>query len=459
MSHPEPSEQPSRHQAILSLSLPIIAGMLSQNVVNVVDTAMVGRVGTTALASVGLGSFLNFFFAAFVMGIAVGVQTLCARWRGAGREDYAVPLNGGLTLALAIGAPLYLIFSWSTDWFMALASDDPEVARGGAGYLQARLIGLVAIGVNFAFRSYWSAVERASLYFITIITMHVTNITLNWLLIFGNLGFPELGVVGAGLGTGLSMWVGVIIHLGLALRFARPYGFLARLPSRADWRTLLSMALPSGVERTLFALGMTIFMSLIGRISAEALAASNVILNLFLVAILPAMGFGIASATFVSRSIGAGAPSEALAWQRAVAHWALGALTLIALPFGFASAWIAGSFTTDVGTAQMISETLWLMALILPMEASHMVIYQSLLGLGDNRFVMGITLTAQWLVSLPLVYLIAVTWGWGVWWAWALHFMIRGGQCLSYHIRWRHRLTQLIERAEGQEIDLRSSEV
>lgn len=447
MNHAEPIT--SRHRAIISLSLPIIAGMLSQNVVNIVDTAMVGRVGTNALASVGLGSFLHFFCAAFVMGLAVGVQTLCARWRGAGREDYAVPLNGGITLALVIGAPLYLIFSSSSDWFMSLASDHAEVTQGGASYLQARLIGLVAIGVNFAFRSYWSAVERASLYFITISCMHLTNIALNWLLIFGNLGFPKLGVTGAGLGTGLSMWVGVILHCALAFRYARPYGFLARLPSRQDWHTLLTMALPSGVERMLFALGMTVFMSLIGRIGAEELAASNVILNLFLVAILPAMGFGIASATFVARSIGAGTPAEAQRWQRAVSSWAIGALCLLALPFGFASSWVASTFTSEASTAQMISETLQLMALILPMEASHMVIYQSLLGLGDNRFVMGITLSAQWLLALPLVYLVAMTWGWGVWWAWAIHFAIRGGQCLSYHLRWRYQLAGLIHDGVG----------
>jgi len=443
MKHSESS--PARHRAILTLSLPIIAGMISQNVVNVVDTAMVGRVGTTALASVGLGSFLHFFFAAFLMGSAVGVQALCARWRGAGREDYAVPLNGGLSFAIGLGVPLYLIFSSSAPWFMELTSDEPAVIESGSAYLQARLIGLVAIGANFAFRSYWSAVERASLYFYTIITVHLTNIALNWLLIFGNLGFPELGVEGAGLGTGISMWVGVVMHLGFALKYARPHGFLSRLPSREDWETLLKMALPSGVERTLFALGMTTFMSLIGWISAEALAASNVILNLFLVAILPAMGFGIASATFVARSIGAGEPHEARHWQRAVSAWALGALTLIALPFGFASAWVASSFTSDPMTAQMISDTLRLMALILPIEASHMVVYQSLLGLGDNRFVMGITLSAQWLFTLPIVYLIATSWGGGLWWAWATHFMMRAGQCLSYHLRWRYKLS-LIER-------------
>jgi Na+-driven multidrug efflux pump len=209
------------------------------------------------------------------------------------------------------------------------------------------------------------------------------------------------------------------------------------------------MALPSGVERMLFALGMTTFMSLIGRMGAEALAASNIILNLFLVALLPAMGFGIASATFVARSVGAEQPHEARHWQRAVAVWALGALSTLSLLFALAPRWVATAFTTDPATLNMAQDTLVLMAFILPMEALHMVVYQSLLGLGDNRFVMAVSLSAQWLVTLPLVYCIAELWGLGVWWAWGVHFLARGGQCLSYHLRWSHKLRHLEGAAEG----------
>ena len=441
-----PPESPrARHRAILTLSAPLIAGMISQNIVNLVDTAMVGGVGTQALASVGIASFLHFFCTAFLMGLSVGVQTLTARWRGAGRADYAAPLNAGLLLVTLVGLPLWLGLSSGAEWLMSQTSGDVGVQRDGALYLQARLWGMVALGANFAFRSYWSAVERAALYFMTLLVMHATNIALNWVLIYGHLGAPALGVEGAGIGTAVSMWVGFAMHLSLALRAARPFGFLRALPTRDEWRELLTMSLPSGVERTLFALGMTIFMSLVGALGAPALAASNVLLNLFLTALLPAMGFGIAASTFVARSVGAKQPHEARAWHKSVTLWALGALALLSLAFGLAPEEISRAFTHDPEALAICVPTLRLMALVLPMEAYHMVTYQSLLGLGDNRFVMLVSVAAQWVFTLPVVYLLTAHLGWGAWWVWGAHFAARGGQALCYGVRWSARLRRIEE--------------
>ena len=194
----------ARHRAILKLSLPIIGGMISQNILNLVDAAMVGQVGTNALASVGLGSFLNFVCAAMVMGLAVGVQTQCARLRGANEDYDAVPLNGGLLLALIISVPLTIILTLATPTLMTWVTESPTITAEGGEYLEARLLGLTAVGLNFAFRSYWSAVERTSVYLITLVVMHCSNIFLNWVFIFGHLGAPELGVEGAGLGSSIS---------------------------------------------------------------------------------------------------------------------------------------------------------------------------------------------------------------------------------------------------------------
>lgn len=429
-----------RHRAIVSLSFPIIGGMISQNVVNLVDTAMVGQVGTTALASVGLGSFLNFFCSALVMGLAVGIQTLCARQKGAGETLYAEPLNAGLILSTLISLPLTIFLIWQTPTLMAWVTDSQPIAHHGGAYLQARLLGMVALGANFAFRSYWSAVEKTSIYMMVLIIMHISNVFINWVLIFGHFGMPALGVEGAGYGTAISMWIGVFAYSFLAIKHATPHGFLKSLPSRDVWRDLLQMSIPSGVERMFFALGMTIFMTLIGWIGEAELAASNIILNLFLVAILPAMGYGIASATFVAKSIGAQQVSEAPKWKRAVSLWSLGTLLLIGSVFGIGSGEVISIFTQEPTSSYLAESTLLLMVLFLPCEAIHMVTYQSLLGLADNRFVMMISLGMQWVLVLPLIYLICISWGWGVIWAWGIHFCGRVLQLIFYTLRWHNRL-------------------
>ena len=429
-----------RHRAIGALSLPIIGGMISQNIVNLVDTAMVGQVGTSALASVGLGSFLNFFCSALVMGLAVGVQTLCARQRGSGDPLFAIPLNAGLALSTLISVPLSALLIWQTPMLMSWVTEAPQIAADGELYLQARLLGMVALGANFAFRSYWSAVEKTSIYMLVLIMMHISNITLNYLLIFGAFGFPELGVEGAGYGTAISMWIGVVLYFIFAIKHALPFGFLRALPSREIWRALLKMSVPSGVERMFFALGMTIFMSLIGQIGESELAASNIILNLFLVAILPAMGFGIASATFIAKSIGAQCPDEAPRWRWAVSLWSMSTLITIGVVFWTYSGEIISIFTDDHETTQLAESTLLLMVLFLPSEALHMVTYQSLLGLADNRFVMMISLGMQWLIVLPLIYTFGLMMGWGIMWVWGLHFGGRVLQLIFYSLRWQNRL-------------------
>src|SRR5210317_1414171 len=93
-----------RFRRILTLALPIIGGMVSQNILNLVDTAMVGTLGDAALAAVGLGGFMNFMFIALILGVSTGVQVMTARRKGQGRfDDLALPLNAGLLL-VAIGA-------------------------------------------------------------------------------------------------------------------------------------------------------------------------------------------------------------------------------------------------------------------------------------------------------------------------------------------------------------------
>ena len=373
--------------------------------------------------------------------LAVGVQTLCARQRGAGVTLFALPLNAGLMLSTIISLPLSVLLIWKTPTLMAWVTDSPKIATEGGVYLQARLLGMTAMGANFAFWSYWSAVEKTGTYMLVLVVMHLSNIALNWLLIFGHLGLPELGVEGAGLGTAISMWIGGTLHR-VRSQARAPLWFLRGLPDRRVWRELLKMSVPSRVER-MFALGMTIFMSLIGRIGEAELAASNIILNLFLVAILPAMGFGIASATFVAKSMVPESFMRSSRWRWAVSQWSLVTLTLIGATFWCFSADIV-AVTGESTPALLAESTLLLMVLFLPCEALHMVTYQSLLGLADNRFVMMISLGMQWIVVLPLVYTLGLTLEWGMIWVWGAHFGGRVLQLLLYSLRWQNRLrTQL----------------
>ena len=218
-----------RRKAIWAITLPIMGGMMSQNILNLVDIGMVGHLGDSALAATGIGSFSNYLAISFIIGLSAGVQALAARRLGEGRHaETAIPLNGGLILSLLIGLPLTAVLFLVIPSAYTFLSHDGEVVAQGIPYLQVRILSMVAVGMNFSFRGYWSAIHMTGVYLRTLLIMHAINIFLNWVLIFGKLGAPEMGVMGAGVATTISLYIGTGLYFFFALRHARDKGFLHR---------------------------------------------------------------------------------------------------------------------------------------------------------------------------------------------------------------------------------------
>jgi putative MATE family efflux protein len=408
-----------RLRTILNLALPIVGGMVSQNILSLVDTAMVGTLGPEALAAVGVAGFASFMAAATIMGLASGVQAMTARRLGEGREDEcAVPLNGGLLLALIIGAPLALVlFALAPDLFPYL-NGDPGVIADGVPYFQARVLAIVGVGMNFAFRGYWTGVSLTRLYLITLVVMHLCNVVLNYVLIFGKLGFPALGTTGAGIGTALATYIGTAIYLALALRRARRHGFLERVPRRLTMNSLLRLSIPSAVQQFLFASGMTVFFWIIGQVGTAETAVSNVIVNLLLVVLLPGMGLGLAAMTLVSLALGRGEADEARRWGFDVVKLACVILGMLGLPGIFMPEVLLAGFIHEPDTLRLGVAPLRLMGAMMIVEAVGLVLMNALLGAGAAHQVMVVSVASQWLIGLPAAWLVGAHWGLGLFAVW-----------------------------------------
>ena len=427
-----------RLRTILNLALPIIGGMVSQNIFNLVDTAMVGTLGPEALAAVGVAGFASFMAAATIMGLASGVQAMTARRLGEGREDEcAVPLNGGLLLALLIGAPLAaVLFALAPDLFPYL-NGDPKVIADGVPYFQARVLAIVAVGMNFAFRGYWTGVSLARLYLSTLVVMHLCNVALNYVLIFGKLGFPALGTTGAGIGTALATYIGTAIYLTLALRRARRHGFLERVPRRQSMNALLRLSIPSAVQQFLFASGMTAFFWIIGQVGTAETAVSNVIVNLLLVVLLPGMGMGLAAMTLVSLALGRGEADEARRWGFDVAKLACVVLGVLGLPGIFMPEVLLAGFIHDADTLRLGVAPLRLIGAMMILEAVGLVLMNALLGAGAAHPVMVVSVASQWLVGLPAAWLVGVHAGLGLFAVWLCFEGYRAINALALLAIWR----------------------
>jgi len=427
-----------RRRQLLTIALPIIGGMLSQNVLNLVDIGMVSTLGDTALAATGVGSFFNYLSVAVVLGLATGVQATAARRFGEKLDDQAaLPLNGGLLLAMVVGIPLSVLLIGLAGDILAFLNNDAEVVAQGTPYLQVRLFALTAVGMNFAFRGFWSAAHMTRLYFYTIVSMHVVNIFLNWVLIFGNLGAPELGVYGAGLATTISLFVGLLLHCVFALQFARPNGFMRGLPSRDALRNLINISLPSSIQQVFFSGGLVVLIWILGQIGTAEVAAANVLLTLGLVLLLPAMGIGIACSSLVGRALGRNDAEDAQRWGWESAALILLVNSAIGLLLLLCARPILSIFLHDAETLALALPPLMISALIVGIDTSGLVLMNALLGAGASHRVMKISIVLQWLLFLPLAWLVGPVLGLGLLGVWVVQAVYRLLQTLALALNWR----------------------
>ncbi len=427
-----------RVKRIFRLSIPIIGGMVSQNILNLVDIFFVKSLGDAALAASGLGGFLSFAAIAFVLGLSTGVQALSSRIKGAGRmQEAAVPLNCGLFLAVILGVAISAVVYFSCPYFYPYINNDGAVVVPGVPYLQIRVLGGIFVGINFVFRGYWNAIDRPQVYLATLLVMHMTNIVLNYLLIFGNGGFPKLGLVGAAWGTTLSLALGSAIYGVSALKMAKNQGFLRILPQRSDFKKMLKISAPAGLQQVFFAAGLVAFYQVVGGISTSALAAANILTNIMLFAVLPEMGFGLATTTLVGQSLGAADPSGAKAWAWDVCKIGFMAAFLIGCPMWLCPEWLLQPFAPDLQTLSLALEPLRITGLIICFDAVGVVLMYALLGAGASTFVMGVSLTIQWLVFIPLAYLSVSWWHFGLLEVWLMQAIYRLLQGIIFAIAWQ----------------------
>ncbi len=406
----------SRLREILNIAVPIMLGMVSQNLLNLIDTAFVGRLGDASLAAVGMGGFANWLLVSFLTGLGAGVQATASRRLGEGKLDQtAAGLNAALLIAIVIGIPAAILGVSFADEVFILLNDDPEVQRLGSGYLEARFIATPFVAANFAFRGFWNGTKRAKTYLYTLVVMHAVNIFLDYALIFGAFGFPELGVAGAGYATTISLFVGTGIYIAMGLRLGRDNGFLKLSTLKEVLRPMVRLSIPAGFQQLFFSAGFVVFFVIAGKVGTDALAASNVLVNLLLVCVLPGVGIGLAGATLVGQAMGAGNIADARRWGwESVRFGALvmGSLGMI-LVLGH-RVWLGIFLSESPSTLELAVLPLILLGLAQVLDGVGIVLLNVLVGVGDTMATLRINIFAQWILFLPLAWIFAVHFEFGI---------------------------------------------
>ena len=395
------------NREIVRLALPVIAGMISHTTLNIVDTAMVGRLGDVSLAAVGLGSFF-ILVAVLVFGaLNIGTQAVTSRRLGENRpEEYPRIVANSLLLAFVVGLAASAAGYFLSPWIFSLLSGDPGVVATGIPYLEIRFLGLFTMVMIFTLRGFVFGVARVRIDMTVSIIVNLLNILLNWILIFGKLGFPRLDVQGAALASVISTIIGLVLYLVLVHR--RILTGIARhgadLLSSEIMRTIIRISAPRAVQ-SISVVGFLVFLSFIGRIGIRELAISNIIFKAFNLSFMIGMSVGVASATLVGKSLGEGSTTLAsrYGWRSALIGSVL--MGIVGTLFMFFPRQIMGIFSTSPETIELGVTAFRLLGAFQLIDGIGIVLSRTLQGAGSTMYVMICEMICVWIVMLPFSWL------------------------------------------------------
>ncbi|RAP37697.1 MATE family efflux transporter [Candidatus Marinamargulisbacteria bacterium SCGC AAA071-K20] len=428
----------TRTKQILALASPIILGMLSHNLIDLVDIAMVGTKGEVALAAVGLAGCLTFFFMSSLIGISSAVQTITARRLGEKKfSELADALTASFKVIFLWGGLLSVVGYLGAPFIFSWLIDDPKVIAISTPYFRYRVLALVFFGINFLFRGYWNGAKQPLVYLRILITTHLCNGFLNWVLIFGHLGAPEMGVKGAGLASAISIVLGTVLYISSGLVLIKDQGFLKRIWGlKRTTCLLIKLGVPISIRQLLFAFSLLMIYWTIGLLGTTELAIANVLINLLLFLLLPGVGFGLAAHTLVSYSLGEGDKAAAKLWAWDVIKLACISIFSVGLIIVLIPKLILGIFIHNPDTVARAIPLLRLDAITIWAEVAGLVIIDSLYGTGDTKQVMIISTLGEWLIKIPLIYVCGITLGYGLLGIWLAIIGYNLCHSLLYLILW-----------------------
>ena len=392
----------------LQLAWPMVLGQLAGVLMTFVDTVMAGRLSAEALASVAAGAAMWHTVMLAGMGVLLAVSPSVAHFDGAGRHERIGPLvRQALWIALALSALTGVVYFVAGPLLQAL-DIDPTLHGTILGYLGALMWGAPAMYAFLALRFMCEgmSISRPVMYF-GFVGLAV-NVVANYALIYGHWGMPKLGAVGCGYATSAVWWtelVGLVIYISRHRRLARLKVF-----ERFDWpslrqlRGLARLGLPIGfsffVEVSMFA-GVALLM---GSISAYAVAAHQIAINVASTTFMVPLGIALATTVRVGNALGRGDPRGA---RRAgwIGIWlALGAQILSATALVILPRAIASIYTADETVLGIAVQLLLLAAIFQLSDGLQVAAAGALRGLKDTRGPMIVTVISYWLIGLPFGY-------------------------------------------------------
>lgn len=432
------------YRRIARITTPVLLGQLSYTLMGVIDTAMVGRLGVAALAGVGIGNILVWWLLSLFWGMLAGVNTLVAQAVGAeNRSAAGVALWQGIYLAVLCTACILALWPL-VPFLFDLAGGSPEVSSIAVEYMQIRLLGGAGLMLLMVADNFYRGLGRTDIPMWCGFLKLFVNCGLNYVFIFGKLGVPALGTVGAALGTIIAnTLVGGLMLAILFLRaeFRRDYSLVERWHfDPAAFQGLVRLSLPIGVQTFMEMGGISVFTAVVGRLGEAQLAATNAVIQAWSLAFMMGFSLSVGATTLVGQCVGAERHGEARIVVRRVLRVGYALMTVLGAVYMSVPERLMAVFVKGGQLVELLPYARPLFTIVticLLLDLTFMVLWGALRGAGDTTYSMLVNIGSSWLLFVPATIFAAPRWGLiGAWSCLILHL---GVMALLLEIRFRGR--------------------
>jgi putative MATE family efflux protein len=409
-------------RAVFLLAVPMVLELVLESTFAVVDIYFVGKLGSSAVATVGLTETMLFLLYAIGMGLAMAVTAVVARRIGEGkREEAAVTAVQAIWIALLASVPFSIAGIVFAQDLLRLMGADAWILEHGYPYMQWALGGNAVIMLLFTINAIFRGAGDAAVAMRVLWVANGINIVLDPILIFGFGPIPALGVTGAAIATTTGRGIGVLLQLWILFRGGH---HVRVLRSQILWHGAILWNIVrtslGGIGQMIVAMTSWIFlMRILSGIGSEAVAGATIAIRIMMFTMMPAWGMSNAAATLVGQNLGAQRADRAEASVWRIGAYNMVYLLAVAVAFFAVPRELMGIFTADPRVIAIGGEWLRILSYSLFVYGWWMVSVQAFNGAGDTVTPTWINVVFFWLIQIPLSWLLAVQLDWqhsGVFW-------------------------------------------
>ncbi len=411
-------------KGLIALAIPVVLSELGWMAQGIVDTIMVGKLGPAAIGSVALGNAIYYTPSLFGVGILLGLDTLISQAYGRkDHDDCHRWLAQGVYLTILATIPIMIVLHFASFGF-ARFGVAAEVAGPAGSYLRILNYGTLPLLLYAGVRRYLQAVGQVRVITVTYIAANLVNWFGNWVLIYGKLGFPAMGVNGSALSTCIARVMMAVALLGFAWRYERKRGH----PLFSHWaapqwlriRELIRLGLPAAGQMLLEVGAWNLSTVAAGWVAPVpiALAAHQIALNYASVTYMVPLGVGSAAAVAVGHATGAGDPARARRAGWLGMALGVGFMILAGACFFLFPRALVELYTSDPLVLAMGPALLGLAAVFQVFDGIQTVCTGALRGLGETRYPMFANFVGYWILGLPLGLSLCFFLHWGIYGLW-----------------------------------------